>query len=138
VLSFLTPAGLVLVNIAAYVMTNLGAFRNGITISAVLSTFVLNGIAGLTGYRLGQKRWPDRWPFGARFRKRTIAAAVFLLIVVAALSGYLTYGGLSDPKKLPNLTTFLAGVVGLAIPVILLLLFREEVNPRLRRRYRTR
>jgi Co/Zn/Cd efflux system component len=119
-------------------MEHLAAFRVAITISAVVSTLVLNAITALTAYRLGQQRWPERWPFGEDHRNGLIAAGSFLLLFATSLAGYLTYGGLSDPKKLPNLTTFLAGLVGLALPLALLFLFREEVNPRLRRRYRTR
>jgi hypothetical protein len=137
-LSVITPAGLVMVNVAAYVMRNLAAFRVGITVFAVVSTLVLNGITVIAAYRLGAGRWPDRWLFNPARRTRLAIVGGVLLILGAGLAGWLTYGGLSDPTKLPNLTSFLAGMVGLAIPIGALFLFREEVNPRLRRRYRTR
>ena len=67
-----------------------------------------------------------------------VAVAGAALLLGAGLAGVLTYRGLSDPRRLPNLQTFLAGVVGLVTPLVVTLLFREEVNPRLRRRQRTR
>jgi hypothetical protein len=137
-LALLTPAGLVLVNLAAYVMANLAAFRIGITVSSVVSALVLNTLTCVVAYRLGAQRWPDAWLFAPRRRRRLSLFVAVGLVLVASLSGYLTYQGLSDPRKLPNLATFLAGVLGLAVPIGLGILFREEVNPRARRRFRTR
>lgn len=137
-LSIITPAGLVLVNIAAYVMANLAAFRLAITVSAVVSTAVLNGITAVAGYRLGAKEWPDFWLFREANRRAATIDFVFLLLVGTALAGRLTYAGLSDPRQLPNLSTFVAGLLGLAVPIALAALFRQEVTPRARRRYRTR
>jgi hypothetical protein len=119
-------------------MANLAAFRIGITISAVASALVLNGLTAWVGYRAGAERWPEHWLFRESHRQRVLGTSVLVLVTVAALSGLLTFRGLSDPRKLPNLQTFLAGLVGLAIPLVIALFFREEVNPRMRRRYRTR
>ena len=137
-LSIITPAGLVLVNVAAYVMSNLVAFRLAITISAVLSTFLLNGLTAVAGYRLGVREWPDFWLFRADYRRAVFAEFLFLLSLGTALAGRLTYAGLSDPRQLPNLSTFVAGLIGLAVPIALAAAFRQEVTPRARRRYRTR
>lgn len=137
-LALVTPAGLVLVNLAAYVMANLAGFRIAITVSAVVSALVLNTLTVAVAYRLGAQRWPDAWIFTPRRRVRVWAAVGLGLVVIAGVSGLLTYRGLSDPRKLPNLATFLAGLLGLAVPLGLAVLFREEVNPRARRRFRTR
>lgn len=142
VLAVLTPAGLVLVNVAAYVMANLAAFRLGITVSAVISTILLNGITAAAGYRLLESRFSEHrwlgWIFQPRHAGSNAACGAFLLVVAATIGGELTYKGLSDPRRLPNLSTFLAGLLGLAVPLLLAALFREEVSPRSRRRYRTR
>lgn len=138
VLAVITPAGLVLVNVAAYVMGHLEAFRLAITISAVVSTIVLNGITAITAYRLGASLWPEHWFFDRGRRGGLVASFTFLLVLGATVAGVLTYQGLSDPGKLPNLSTFLAGLIGLAIPLILALLLRERASRRGRRRYRTR
>lgn len=141
ILAVITPAGLVLVNVAAYVMGHLAAFRVAITASAVVSTILLNGLTGITAYRIGQANWPDAWLF-ARYRRRSIAALfAFALGLGAALAGELTYRGLSDPRLLPNLSTFVAGLIGLAIPIVLAFLLRQDASRRQRRQrrhYRTR
>lgn len=141
-LAVITPAGLVLVNIAAYVMANLAAFRLAITVFAVVSTILLNGITALAAYRLLETRFHDHswlgWIFQPRHVRSNAVCGAFLLVLVATIAGELTYKGLSDPRQLPNLSTFLAGLLGLAVPLVLAALFREEVTPRSRRRYRTR
>ena len=137
-LAIITPAGLVLVNVAAYVMSNLAAFRVGITVSAVVSTLVLNGLTGITAYRLAATRWPEAWLFAPHRRQALTAEFVFGLAIAGAIAGRLTYQGLSDPARLPNLSTFIAGLIGLAIPIVLALMLRDTTTRRQRRRYRVR
>jgi hypothetical protein len=138
ILAVITPAGLVIVNIAAYVMQNLAVFRVGITVSAVVSTVVLNGLTAVTAYRLGLSRWPEHWFFAEHRRNGLLAVFVFGLILGATLAGTLTYQGLSDPTKLPNVSTFVAGLIGLAVPLLAAAVLRENPTRRQRRRYRTR
>lgn len=137
-LAIITPAGLVLVNVAAYVMSNLAAFRVAITVCAVVSTLVLNGLAAVSLFRVGEANWPNRWIFARHRRNGILAAFIFAMALGAAVAGKLTYSGLRDPKQLPNLSTFLAGLIGLAIPLALAFVLREDVSRRERRRYRTR
>ena len=154
-LALITPLGLILVNVAAYVMAHLAAFRVGITASAVVSTIVLNGIAAIAAYRYGVARWPELsrdprpqplvprlilWLFAPQRRRAVMVEAVFILSLAAALGGVLTYRGLSDPTLLPNFSTLLGGLVGLvlALPLIVAAIYRRETSRRRRRRYRTR
>jgi hypothetical protein len=154
-LALITPLGLILVNVAAYVMAHLAAFRVAITTSAVVSTIVLNGIAAVAAYRYGVARWPELaadprpqplvprlmlWLFAPQRRRAIMVEAVFILAMAAALGGVLTYHGLSDPSLLPNLSTLLGGLVGLvlALPLVVAALYRRESGRRGRRRYRTR
>ena len=137
-LALITPAGLVVVNIAAWVMSHLAAFRVGITVSAVVSTLVLNGLTMVALYRVGLQRWPDFEIFRVSRQRSMTAVGAFLLLLMAAVAGELTYRGLSDARQLPNLSTFLAGLVGLVVPLVLALLLRDNASPRARRRYRTR
>jgi hypothetical protein len=154
-LALITPLGLILVNVAAYVMAHLAAFRVGITTSAVVSTIVLNGIAALAAYRYGVARWPELvedprpqppvprlmiWLFAPNRRRAVMVEAAFILSLAAALAGVLTYHGLSDPNLLPNISTLLGGLVGLvlALPLVVAALYRRESSRRGRRRYRTR
>ena len=58
-LALITPLGLILVNVAAYVMAHLAAFRVAVTASAVVSTIVLNGIAAIAAYRYGVAHYPE-------------------------------------------------------------------------------
>ncbi|MFN2463602.1 MAG: hypothetical protein ABR573_06845 [Candidatus Dormibacteria bacterium] len=142
VFAVVTPAGLVVVNIAAYVMSNLAAFRLAITISAVVSTLLLNAITGMAAFRGLQTRMSQSpalgWMFQEKYVRSNAVCFAFLLLLATTVSGELTYQGLSDPRKLPNLSTFLAGLLGLAVPLVLAALFRDEVGNRARRRYRTR
>lgn len=142
ILAVITPAGLVLVNVAAYVMANLAAFRVGITVGAVVSTIALNALAAVAGYRvvearLSGNRWVG-WIFQPKHLRSNAVCGAFILVLVATISGELTYRGLADPRKLPNLQTFLAGLLGLAVPLVLAAIFGEQASPRARRRYRTR
>jgi len=137
-LAVITPAGLVVVNIAAYVMAHLEAFRLAITVSAVVSTVVLNALTAFTIYNLARAQWPDLQPLRDTYRRSTIAVGTFVILLIATLSGVLTYRGLSDPRQLPNASTFFAGLVGLLIPIALALLLRENVSRRERRRFSTR
>jgi len=137
-IALITPAGLVIVNAAAYVMVHLAAFRLAIAVSAVLSTAVLNGLTAVALYRVGQARWPDLWPFRESHGRAMLATGAAALLLLAGAAGLLTYRGLADPRRLPNLQTFLAGLAGLAVPLLLALFLREDVSPRARRRYRTR
>jgi hypothetical protein len=154
-LALITPLGLILVNLAAYVMAHLAAFRVGITASAIVSTIVLNGIAAIAAFRYGVARWPELsqdprpqplvprlmlWLFAPERRRAIMAEAVFVLLLAAVLGGVLTYRGLSDPRALPNLSTLLGGLVGLvlALPLIVAAIYRRETSRSGRRRYRTR
>ena len=154
-LALVTPLGLILVNVAAYVMAHLAAFRVAITASAVVSTIVLNSIAAIAAYRYGVARWPELnedtrpqplvprlvlWLFSPERRVAVVVEAGFILSLAAALGGVLTYHGLSDPSLLPNLSTLLGGLVGLvlALPLVVAAIYRRESSRRQRRRYRTR
>jgi uncharacterized membrane protein YfcA len=137
-LAILTPAGLVGVNIAAYVMAHLAAFRLAITVSSVVSALVLNTLAAVSVYSVARSQRPDLQPLRDSHRRSTIAVGAFVVSLIAALSGVLTYRGLSDPRQLPNASTFFAGLIGLLIPIVLALLLRENVSRRERRRFRTR
>ena len=84
-LALITPLGLILVNVAAYVMAHLAAFRVGVTASAVVSTIVLNGIAAITAYRYGVAR-PD-WSQSGRPQPLIPRVSVWLLAPPAAAGG---------------------------------------------------
>jgi hypothetical protein len=154
-LALITPLGLILVNVAAYVMAHLVAFRVGVTASAVVSTIVLNGLAATAAYRYGVARWPEwssagpsqplvprlaLWLFAPRRRRAVMVEAAYILLMAAAIAGELTYQGLSEPRRLPNMSTLLGGLAGLvlALPLILAALYRRGAGRRERRRYRTR
>jgi hypothetical protein len=154
-LALITPLGLILVNVAAYVMAHLAAFRVAVTASAVVSTIVLNGLAAVAAYRYGVARWPEWsnangpqplvprlavWLFSPQRRRAVMVDAGYILLMAAAIAGELTYRGLSDPRRLPNLSTLLGGLAGLvlALPLILAALYRRGAGRRGGRRYRTR
>src|ERR1700737_2542412 len=103
-LALITPLGLILVNVAAYVMAHLAAFRVAVTASAVVSTVILNGIAAIAAYRYGVARWPEWstatgpqplvprlavWLFSPPRRRAVMVEAAYILLMAAVIAGEL-------------------------------------------------
>src|SRR5205814_6456098 len=105
-LGIVTPLGILAVNVSAFVMANLPAFRLVIAGCALISGLVLNGLTAWWVLRLASR---NAIPFYREYRTWAIGAAVLIVAVTAGGGGYLTYPGMRDPTHLPgSLPMFLA------------------------------
>jgi hypothetical protein len=105
-LGVLTPVGILAVNASAFVMVHLTQFRIGIAGCALVSGLVLNGLTAWWLLRLASRTAP---PLYREYRWYAIGVAVLIVLLTAGGGGYLTYLGLRDPKRLPDvLSVFVA------------------------------
>ena len=105
-LGVITPLGILAVNGSAFVMVHLTQFRIGIAACALVSGLVLNGLTAWWLLRLASRTAP---PLYREYRWYAIGVAVVIVLLTAGGGGYLTYLGLRDPKRLPDvLSVFVA------------------------------
>jgi hypothetical protein len=109
----ITPLGILAVNLSAFVMVNLAAFRLGIAGCAVVSGLVLNGLTAWWLLRLVSRTSP---PLYREYRVVALIGSVLIVLATAALGGYLTYLGLRDPRRLPDVLSVVVAVVMIALP----------------------
>ena len=87
-------------------MVHLTQFRIGIAGCALVSGLVLNGLTAWWLLRLANRTAP---PLYREYRWYAIGVATLIVLLTAAGGGYLTYLGLRDPKRLPDvLSVFVA------------------------------
>ncbi len=121
VIGLATPIGLLVVNFSAWVISQLGAFRWGVAVSALISALILNGLMAINVYRYIRSRWPDFWVSRVEHENLVLVAAIVIVIIIAALSAVFSYVGMSNPKALPNGIAVLTGFVGVVIPLALII-----------------
>lgn len=119
----LTPVGLIVVNIAAFIVNNLAQFRLGISVLAFVSGVLLNSWTGLHVYRIAKARYPHVGILQDSNQSIVLVVGLLVIIAISALEGLFCYNGLSNEKNLPNAATFYLGVVAIAIPILLQLIF---------------
>src|ERR1700694_4975270 len=71
----------------------------GIAACALLSGLVLNGLTAWWLLRLASR---NAQPLYREYRMWAVGVAVLLVALTGAGGGYLTYLGMSDPKRLPD------------------------------------
>jgi len=125
VIGALTPVGLMVVNIAAFIVQHLEAFRLGITILAFVSGLMLNSWTGINIYRRFKRHAPDHPVVQETNQELAIVGGMAIIIIAAAVTSLFCYEGLSNEKDLPNALTFVTGAVSVAIPVVLKVLFGQ-------------
>lgn len=129
-IGIVTPLGVLMVNLAAFVMEHLEQFRLVIAACALISSLVLNTLAvtWLTGIaRRRSVRFYLEYPELVR------ALAAIAVVGGAAVAAYLTYVGMRDPRHLPNGLAIVASLLALLIPFGVALLGRLVVDPASRR-----
>jgi hypothetical protein len=126
IIGAITPVGLIVVNIAAFIVKHLSEFRWSITVAAFVSSMMLNSWFALNVYRLVQRRRPDHSLVQDRNQEAVLVGAVALVIALSVLAALFCYWGLSDPKSLPNAATFLSGALAIVIPILLQGVFGRE------------
>ena|ERR1051326_2451370 len=113
-LGVITPIGILAVNVSAFVMANLPAFRIVIAGCALVSGLVLNGLTAWWVLRLASR---NANPFYREYRTWAIGAAVILVAVTAGGGGYLTYLGMRDPTHLPDSLSMIVASFMLLLPL---------------------
>ena len=117
VIGLATPMGLLTVNASAWVISQLGAFRSGVAVSAFISAIVLNGLTGLNLYRYVRQRWP-----AFLLSRPEHAVAVFwisfvLVVLTAVFAAVFSFIGMENPRQLPNGIAVVTALVGVALPL---------------------
>jgi len=112
-LGVITPVGILAVNASAFVMVNLTQFRIGIAGCALVSGLVLNGLTAWWLLRLASRTAP---PLYREYRWYAMGVAVLIVLLTAAGGGYLTYLGLRDPRRLPDVLSVVVATFMLTLP----------------------
>jgi hypothetical protein len=113
-LGVVTPVGILAVNVAAFVMANLPAFRLVIACCALVSGLVLNGLTAWWLLRLASR---NANPLYREYRTWAIGIAVLIVVLTAAGGGYLTYLGMRDPTHLPDSLSMIVASFMLLLPL---------------------
>jgi hypothetical protein len=119
IIGAITPVGLIVVNIAAFIVKHLSEFRWSITVAAFVSSMMLNSWFALNLYRLLQRRRPDHRLVQDRNQEVVVVAGVAVVLIASVLAALFCYWGLNDPKSLPNGATFFSGAVAILLPILL-------------------
>ncbi|MFN2569788.1 MAG: hypothetical protein ABR564_09345 [Candidatus Dormibacteria bacterium] len=123
-----TPIGLIVVNIAAFIDHHLAEFRWTITVLAFVSGMMLNSWAALGIYRVARRRLPRNALVQESNQELMLVLGMGLVIISAFLSALFCYKGLNDERELPNKLTFITGVVSILTPIALQAFFRRALN----------
>ena len=126
----ITPVGLIIVNIAAFIVHHLQGFRLIIAVLAFISGLMLNSWTALRVFQVLRTRAPDHGLVQERNQELVIIGGMAIVIVGAGATAWFCYQGLASDSNLPNPITFITGVVAVLIPVGI----REFSNRILRRR----
>lgn len=119
----ITPVLLIVVNIAAFIVQNLSAFRWTISILAFVSGIMLDSWTALNIYRALRVRWPNHPLLQDHNQELLLVLSMGVIIVLSFISGYFCYKGLGDASNLPNRLTFITGAVAIITPILLVRLF---------------
>jgi len=110
----LTPIGILAVNISAFVMGHLPAFRIIVAGCALISGLVLNGLTAWWLLRLASR---NANPLYREYRTWAVGIAILIVILTAAGGGYLTYLGMRDPSHLPDSLSMIVASFMLLLPL---------------------
>lgn len=125
-IGIVTPIGILMVNLSAFVMAHLDQFRLVIAACALISSLVLNGLAIFWLIGLARRRSSR---FYVEYPELVRAVAAIVVVGSAGLAAYFTYVGMRDPRRLPNLVAIVASLLALAVPFAVAFLGRLVVDP---------
>jgi len=130
VIGGITPVGLMVVNLAAFIVHHLAEFRLGITICAFVSGLLLGSYQALMAYRIVRKRIPQHDFVSESNEEMVLIIGMLAVIIFSGVTALLCWIGLSSDKNLPNTMTFLGGAVGIAIPIVSQFYYRRTLHER--------
>jgi hypothetical protein len=120
-----TPVGLMVINIAAFLVKHLDQFRWFIAVLAFLSGMMLNTYVGLNLYRWVQRRIPDFALVKQQNEELMVAVGMGVITVITFVFAYLTYVNLTV-DNIPGGFTFVYGTAQIATAVIIKLFFDRD------------
>jgi hypothetical protein len=123
IIGAITPVGLIVVNIAAFIVKHLSEFRWSITAAAFVSSMMLNSWMAVNVYRVLQRRRPEHPWVQERNQELVIVGGVGVVIITSVLAALFCYWGLSDANSLPNGATFFSGALAILLPILLQAVF---------------
>jgi hypothetical protein len=123
IIGAITPVGLIVVNIAAFIVKHLSEFRWSITAAAFVSSMMLNSWMAVNVYRVLQRRRPDHSWVQERNQELVLVSGVGVVIITSVLAALFCYWGLSDANSLPNGATFFSGALAILLPIVLQAVF---------------
>jgi energy-converting hydrogenase Eha subunit A len=126
-LGAVTPVGLIVVNIAVFIVDHLTAFRWTIAILAFVSGVLLNSWIGFKIYRLFKQRFRDHFLASEGNQDVVLIGGMSVVIAISFVTALFCYLGLSE-KSLPNATTFLTGFLAILVPLGLQLVFERVIG----------
>ena len=132
VVAGVTPVGLMVINIAYFLVKHLEQFRWAIAVMAFLSGMMLNTYVGLNIYRFVQRRFPDFTLVQQRNEELMVALGMGVITVLTFVLAYFTYQGLTA-DQLPGGFTFIYGTFQIASAVVIKVFFDRD-----RERFSTR
>lgn len=128
VIGALTPVALIVVNIAAFIVHHLATFRWTITILAFVSGMMLNSWAGLKIYRVLKRRMGGHALVDEGNQDLVLIGGMAVIIAISFVTALFCYWGLENEQNLPNGTTFLTGVLAIAVPILLQAVFNRVLG----------
>jgi hypothetical protein len=97
-------------------MRHLPEFRVVLSVAALLSGLLLNGLTAYVAVRFAQRNARLLY---AEYKRVTWVAAVLFALVPSAIAAYWTYLGMEDPNRLPDRTAIAASILALGTPLAL-------------------
>ena len=128
IIGAITPIGLIVVNVAAFIVHHLNEFRWTITILAFVSSIMLNSWVGLNIHRIVSQRRPDHPLVQERNQEVVLVGGLGVIIVIAFLTALFCYLGLSSEANLPNGVTFITGAAAILLPFAAQAAFRQATR----------
>jgi hypothetical protein len=127
-LGAVTPVGLIVVNIAVFIVKHLVAFRWTIAILAFVSGMLLNSWIGFKIYRLIKARFRDHFLVSEVNQDLVLIGGMSLIIAISFVTALFCYIGLSNEANLPNATTFLTGILAILVPLTMQFIFERALG----------
>src|SRR5450631_693065 len=79
----LTPVGLIVVNIAAFIVHHLAEFRLGISVLAFVSSLMLNSWTALKIYHVLKRRFPNVGPLQDRNQEVVLVLGMAAIVAIS-------------------------------------------------------
>jgi hypothetical protein len=93
-----------------------------------VSSLMLNSWTALKICRVAKLRFPNSAGLHDRNQEVVLVVGLALIIGISFVEALFCYNGLSNEADLPNSSTFILGVVAIAIPILLQALFARILH----------